>query len=358
MSVSIIGIGTWLPARIRTNDEWPEAFSSHAAGGDRTFNDIPPSDDPVAAEITARDLAREAGDPFLGAVRRRVSEDSLTSVESEIFAANAALEDAGISGSDVDLVLSYAALPDRAVTPPSACSVAHAVGAHRALALGVEAACATAIAQIELAVPFLESGRAKVVLLTQSHLLVRAFPMMHPASPGIGDCTTALVLTRSERGLAIRSTYGVTHGEHAPAVTWVRGRGPDEDTPWWKAGGDSRVGTLAPERTKLLMRDTVSLGARTVREAAARASLDVERISVLGAVQPRGFIPGAIAQHLGLPREAAVTTYQDVAHVGVCGPVYNLAEARRQGRLHEGAVVALYAQGAGFTRLGAILEMV
>ena len=68
MSVIISGMGTWLPERVRTNDEWPASFTGHSAGGDRTFNDIPPSEDALAAEITARDLALEAGDRFLGAV--------------------------------------------------------------------------------------------------------------------------------------------------------------------------------------------------------------------------------------------------------------------------------------------------
>jgi 3-oxoacyl-[acyl-carrier-protein] synthase III len=75
-------------------------------------------------------------------------------------------------------------------------------------------------------------------------------------------------------------------------------------------------------------------------------------------VQPRGFIPGAIAEHLGLPRERAVTTYSHIAHVGACGPVFNLERAREEGRLEKGSLSALYAQGAGFTRAAAILEEV
>ncbi len=356
MSVAIIGIGTWLPERVRSNDEWPEAFSGRHTGADRTFNDIPPPEDPVAARITAQDLAREASDPFLGAVRRRVADESLTAAESEIFAAEAALLDAGVSGSDVDAVLSYSMVPDR-VTPPTAGPVAYAVGAREALAFGIDAVCATAIAQLEIATALLEARRAKTVLLTQSHLFCRTVALMHPASPGLGDCSTALVLARSDRGLLVRSIWGVTHGEHAESVTWVRGNTPAEDLPWWNAGGPARLGTRAPAGVKMLMRDTVGFGAKTVREAAARASVDVERLDVLASVQPRGFIPGAIAEHLGIGRDRAVTTYAEVAHVGGCGPVYNLAEARKLGRLERGALVALYAQGAGFTRASAILEV-
>jgi 3-oxoacyl-[acyl-carrier-protein] synthase III len=107
---------------------------------------------------------------------------------------------------------------------------------------------------------------------------------------------------------------------------------------------------------KLLMRDTVSLGASAVREAAARAAIDVERLSALASVQPRGFIPKAIAERLGLARETGISTYEEIAHVGACGPVFNLDQARRLGRVAPGSFVALYGQGAGFVRASAVLE--
>ena len=104
------------------------------------------------------------------------------------------------------------------------------------------------------------------------------------------------------------------------------------------------------------MRDTVAYGSETIRVAASRASIDASDIDVIASVQPRGFIPHAIAEHLGIPRARAVETYADIAHVGVCGPVFNLQRARTMNLLSAGTHVAMYAQGAGFTRAAAILE--
>jgi 3-oxoacyl-[acyl-carrier-protein] synthase-3 len=309
----------------------------------------------VAEAILARDLAAEASDPFLGAKRRHVADDAISSSDAETFAAQAALADAGVRGADVDLVLSYSIVPDR-IGLPAGGTVAHRIGAQRALALNVESACATTVAQLEVARAYLESGMAKVVLLTQSHLLLRSFPLAHPASPGLGDAATALVLAHGS-GLALRSTFAVSHGEYAQAVTWVRGRDDHSDVPWWKAGGNFCIGSRAPELTKLLMRDTVSFGANTVLEATARAGVDVERIAVLASVQPRGFMPGAIAERLGLPRAAGISTYDEIAHVGACGPVFNLRRARERGWLRPGALAAFYAQGAGFTRAAAVIQV-
>lgn len=356
MSAAIVGLGMYLPDTIRDNSHWPSAFRERAAQlGDRTFNDIPTPLDAEAAAIVERDLAAEASDPMLGSKLRRVADETLSSAEAEAFAAESALKDAGVHASEVDLVLSHALVPDR-IMPPTATRVAHLIGAERATALAVDTACASALSQLEVARAYLEAGLAKTVLLTQSHLLLRALPQLHPASPGLGDAATAMVIARGE-GLVIRGSFSQTHGEHALSVTWLRGTDAESDPPWWRAGGDMRMGSREPAGAKFLMRETVSYGAQTVHEAARRAGVPVDRLDLLVAVQPRGFVPHAIAERLGLGRARAVTTYPEIAHVGACGPVANLLAARSQGRLRRGSWVAMYAQGAGFTRAAAILEV-
>ncbi len=358
----IVGLGTWLPETVRTNDAWPASFAKRDhVRGDRTFNDIPSSTDPIAAAFVDRELSREAGDPFLGAVTRYVAEPQTSSLDAEACAAMRAIEDAGIDPSEIDLVLAFSAVPDR-VSPSSACGVAHRVGAVKARAIGMDAACASAIVQLEMARAYLDSGLAKTALLVHSHLMLRAMGFAHPASPGLGDAASAVVVTRgsvgSAQAWAIRATHVRTHGEFAQAVTWVRGADDPSDIAWWKAGGDFRPGSRQPEAVKVLMRDTVAYGARTLREVAQQAGVDVERIGVFASVQPRGFLPGAIAGYAGLPRERAVTTYERIAHVGSCGPVFNMEQARTDARLGKGELIGLYGQGAGFTRAGALLEVV
>jgi len=356
MKAGISGLGTFLPEHVRTNDAWPASFGVREhREGDRTFNDIPKAEDELAAALVERDLMREANDPFLGALRRHVADDALTAVEAETIAGRRALEDAGVDGADVDLVISNAVVPDR-VSLSSAVSVAAAIGAKRANAYSVEAACASALCGLEVARAYIESGLARTVLLTQSHLLLRTFPLLHPAAPGLGDAASAMLVT-ADGPLVVRGTYGVAQGEYASAVVWLRGNDDATDTPWWCGGAPMKLGSRAPEQTKILMRDTVSYAAATVREACARASVDVERLNVLASVQPRGFLPGAMAERLGLPRSAAVTTYEDIAHVGVCGPIFNLVRARERGLFEPGALIALYAQGGGFSRAAALLEL-
>jgi 3-oxoacyl-[acyl-carrier-protein] synthase-3 len=356
MTSAITGLGVFLPETVRGNDFWPPAFRERfAQQGDRTFNDIPSPLDELAATIVARDLAQEALDPMLGARLRHVADDSLSSAQAEAFAAEAALKDAGVAASEVDLVLSHALVPDR-IMPPTATALAALIGASNARALAVDSACASAVSQLEVAHAFIAAGLARHVLIVQSHLLWRALSPSHPASPGLGDAATAALVSRGS-GINYRGSFSQTHGEHARSVTWLRGGDDETDPPWWRAGGDMRMGSRQPEGAKFLMRETVTFAARTIHECALRAAIPVDRIQVLASVQPRGFIPYAIAERLGLPRERAVTSYERIAHVGACGPLFNLHEARAQGRLRPGAVIALYAQGAGFTRAASLLEM-
>ena len=355
MTISIVGIGTWLPETIRTNDAWPPAFAERLRRGDRTFNDIPPSEDPESAAIVARDLAREADDPFIGAKVRRVADPTMTAPEAEARAGMAALRDAGALPGDVNLLLSYAVVPDDlgAVHPTS---VAHLIGAKRATALHVEAACATAITGLDIARAYITAGLASTVLLTQSHLFLRAMSMEHPASPGLGDGASALVVARSDRGFAIRSTFSGTHAEEHESIAWLRGPDARAATPWWQAGSDFTLGSRAPERVKWLMRDTVTYGADTIRDGRGARVDSGGRSRRHRQRSAARFHPGAIAERLGLPRSCAVTTYEAIAHLGACGPVFNLMRARDDDRTAPGTLVAMYGQGAGFTRAAAILE--
>lgn len=355
MKAKIAGLGVWYPNDVVTNAAWPEDFGSSVRGGDRTFNDIPEAGG-TAASITAQFLRQESCDPFLGAVERRRAGDETNALHAESEAALAAIADAELSPRDIDAIVSYSMVPDR-LMPGTAGGIAHRLGAPHAMGFTIDAACATVIPQLMTAIGLVQAGMAKNVLVTQSHLLLRAFPMLHPAAPGLGDGATAFVVSKYGRWRVL-ATHLATHGQYADAVTWVRGEKDGvEDAPWWQDGGNYRLGSCNRSQAKELMRDTIEFGAKTVREVAQHARIDVERITHLFSVQPRGWIPGAIARCLGLAPEVAVTTYEKYAHLGACGPIANWHEARQNDSLKPDSLIALYAQGAGFTRGAALIGM-
>lgn len=356
MFARVTGLGQWFPDEIRENSAWPAAFgeASRARHGDRTLVDVPSDERDATLRIVKRYLAEEEGDPFLGARQRRVAPDSMTSAEAEANAGRAALAEAGVAPTELDAIFSWALVPDR-VMPSNACRVGHLLGAQRAWSATVDTACASPIAQLNLAAALIESGRARQVLLTQSHLATRTFAMMHPAAPSVGDGASAMLVSAS-RTRGVLQTHSVTHGEHHDAVVWCRGKTDDSDPPWWQAGGPLVMGSRSLEATRALMQDTVPTAARTVAELAQQAGFAVDGIDVLLSVQPRRWVPLAIAEALGLAPSVAQETYRSYAHLGGVGPVVNLIAARDAGKLKPGARVVMYAQGAGFTRAAAALS--
>ncbi len=351
---AISGVGAWYPEPVRENSAWPEDFGARGrSSGDRTFNDIPYSEDP-ALRVTDEFLLAEASDPFLGVHQRRFAPVELTAAEAETAAARLALEDAGLRAEELSAVISYSAVPDR-ITPPSASDVASKLGLPRILSWGMDAACATAILQLQTAAALVDSGQYEHVLLTQSHLMLRTFPLLHPASPGLGDASTALIVSRTGR-FRILGIHAVTETSFFPAVTWIREAHDDNDSPWWTTGSPFRVGSLDKEGAKALQRDTVAYGVSTLRECVERANLKVEDIGLLACAQPRGWIPRAILRVLSLDEAKAASVYETRGHLGACGAIANLENAYRAGRTEGQTVVALYAQGAGFTRAAALLR--
>ena len=356
MYARITGLGQWFPEHIRENSAWPAAFgeASRSRQGDRTLVDVPSDERDPTLRIVKRYLAEEEGDPFLGSRQRRVADDAMTSAEAEANAGRAALAEAGLAAAEVDAIFSWALVPDR-IMPSNACRVGDLLGAKRAWSAAVDAACASPVAQLNLAAALIESGRARHVLLTQSHLATRTFSMMHPAAPTVGDGASALLVSESAtRG--ILQTHSVTHGEHHDAVVWCRGKSDESDPPWWQAGGPLSMGSRNLDATRALMQDTVPTAARTVAELAQRGGFAVDSIDVLLSVQPRRWVPLAIAEALGLAPSVAEQTFEHYAHLGGVGPVVNLIAARDAGKLKPGARVVMYAQGAGFTRAAAALS--
>jgi 3-oxoacyl-[acyl-carrier-protein] synthase-3 len=359
MRSTILGLGMWLPDQVRTNDfwsadvvaKWTARAELEKEGVDGTLAGVPES---ASDSVVAKYFAADALDPFLGSTRRHIAEPGWSSYGASASAARRALEDAGVDGLDIDVVLAWEVVPDRPAMTGAA-KIAEECGASRARAISADSGCASPITQLELACALIESGRARYVLCTQSHFLPQTYPTAHPVAPILGDAATAFVVGPSEAS-GVLSIQAVSDGRYYHAVCWARGRDDASDTQWWNEGGPFLLGSRDRRRAQQVIKETVRTGALTIREAAERARVRVADLDVLVSVHPRRWIPQGIAETLGLPTERVVHTFDETAHTGGCCMVTNLLEARRRGMLHHGALVGVYVQGLGFTRAGAILR--
>src|SRR3954464_14581514 len=125
--------------------------------------------------------------------RRPAADDERLS-DLATYAARKALADAGVDAYDVDLVL-VATMSQDEVTPNTAPLVAHAIGAERAGAIDVGAACTGWLAGLQLAAGQIEAGRAERVLLIGAEILTRLTDFEDRKTAALfGDGAGAVVL--------------------------------------------------------------------------------------------------------------------------------------------------------------------
>jgi 3-oxoacyl-[acyl-carrier-protein] synthase-3 len=351
----ISGIGSYIPETIRTNDAWPQEFVERNSKQleRHILTDVRAgTSEDLCDVLTAKNIAIEYNDPFMGTTARRIISENMSVYEAEAIAATNALNDANLNPKDVDVMCSWTGVPDRLI-PGTAAKVSNMIGATNAYTFAIEAACASSIIQLEFASSLIESGKAKHVLCTQSHLSSKMTPMQHPASPNLGDAASAFVVSQSDTQGVVKM-HCKTHGEYYDAVTFTRGN--DCDIPWYLEGPSFYLGSKDKTSARILTRDTIRYSALTISELMQKINLPVSEIDVLCSVHPRKWIPGTIAEVLGLSPSIAPNRFNELAHVGGCGPIINLMYARSLGLIKDNTSVVLYAQGAGFTRAAAFVR--
>ena len=257
----IIGMGLWVPDEVRRNDAWPESFvrAFHEQRETRRahdFTDIEPSSaHRPYEELFVRHALPYDNDPFKGATERRVTPADVPTVEGDATAARRALEDAAVGPAEVDLVLSSALIQDE-LCPSNGPAIQDLVGCVRAPGIGVEAYCASALAQFDLAASLVESGRARFVLCVQSHQLARVNDMSGAVSPIFGDASSAMVVgpVPDARGLVKMVRGG--DGSLRKAVAFTYPAKPSAT--WWKdPEGAIAPGMLDVAQAKRLARNVL-----------------------------------------------------------------------------------------------------
>ncbi len=107
-----------------------------------------------------------------GIVERRIAEKDQAASDLALEAARAALDQAGATVADLDLILMASITPDTAC-PSGACWLQARLAAHRAVAFDVVAACSGFIFGLSVAEQYLRSGAARTVLLVAAEVMSR-----------------------------------------------------------------------------------------------------------------------------------------------------------------------------------------
>jgi 3-oxoacyl-[acyl-carrier-protein] synthase III len=270
-----------------------------------------------------------------GIRERRIAGEDESLVELASRAGVEALRRAAVDPTDLDLVLVATFTPDD-LQPHAAPLVAERVGAKRAGAADVGAACSGFLYGLSLAAAQVEGGRADAVLVVGADFATRITDFDDQQTAGLfGDGTGAAVVTAGGPGSIGPVVLRSHASQHITASHAER-----------KLRMDGRA----------TFRAAVAAMSEVTLEVAGRAELALEDVDLFVYHQANGRILTAVGERLGLPGDRVVDCIERYGNTSAATIPIALGAAARDGRLGSGARVLVGAFGAGFAWAGGIVE--
>lgn len=265
-----------------------------------------------------------------GIHERRVAQPGERLFELAATAGNRALSAAGIAAADLDLIL-VATTSNEELMPGVSPRVAAALGAGRAGAIDVGAACTGFVSALALGTAQIESGRAERVLVVGADLMSR---LTDP-----GDRATAAVFADGAGAVVLT---GATEARIGPVVLGADGANADLiHTP-------KETGKTAMQGHETF-RHAVDRMVEATLQAAAAAGVELAEIDVFAYHQANGRILRAVGERLELPAARVVNCIDRFGNTSAASIPLALEQARLAGELVPGARVLIGAFGAGLT---------
>jgi len=346
MRIGIIGMGLHLPSQARGNGHWPAAgVDGWRAKRSAKINEVTeiPKDTAPGVRAALEAIAALRDDPFQGARVRHVIPDEQLSSDLEVTAAQAAMDDAGVKPSDIDLLLGYTTTHDR-LAVPNAYVVHNRLGLPPScLTLGIEGACNTFLVQLGVARRMIESGEAKRALLIQCSCLSRITPIEQPFSAWFGDAATAQVVgpVADDAGV-LAMTHETDSTLHRAVGATVRGGQWYDDGPVELQFADPatvrQMVITAPDRGRVLIDGLL--------DGAGVAASDVQFYA--GHPATAWFVEVS-KRHFGFDTAGTIDSFPWAGNLGACNIPTVLATGRQEGLLRDGMLVATLGGGAGGT---------
>jgi len=319
----ITGLGGYLPPHIMTNDDLAKIVETN---------------DEWITERTG--------------IKRRHISDPLVDKPSVMagIAAKAALEDAGISGEEIDLIVCASTTPDL-VFPSLACSVQEAIGAGESCGcFDVNSACPGWIAAFTTAQSFIEAGRSQKALVIGSECLSNYVDWTDR-----GTC----ILFGDGAGAAVLEAADETHVESLMRSSCIRGRclhcetmkQPKrlDDPEFIKATNMFMAG-------REVFKFAVTEVPKIIRDLADKCSVDLNDVDYFILHQANARIIEATAKKLGIDISKFPMNIDETGNTSTASIPLLMSQMKADGRLVKGQKLILASFGGGLTWDAVYLE--
>jgi len=315
----ITGIGSYAPSRVMTNADFEKIIDT--------------SDEWIVSRT--------------GITERRIKDDGVGVSDLALEASKVALDRAGLTAQDLDLILFGTVTPDYPV--PSAASILQEkMGAFQAPAMDVGAACASFIYGLTTAEAFIKSGAYKRILVIGAEAL-SSITNYNDRSTCVlfGDGAGAVIVEARNGGKpeGLLGNYLQTDGRYAKdlwipmggSVKPIRENNASEDRMYIEMNGN--------EVFKIAVRAMCA----AAKEACARSNVAVEDVDLFIPHQANIRIINAMIKRLGVPAERVFVNIEKYGNTSSASVPLALDEAYSTGRIKPGDKVMMVAFGGGLT---------
>ncbi len=323
MKARIAGTGSYAPTRVLTNADLERMVA------------------------TSDEWIRER----TGIRERRIAATGEACSDLAVQAGRRALTAAGVAAADLDMILVATCTGDFPL-PATACLVQHQLGATKAAACDLSAACCGFVYALSVADAYIKTGMRHVLVIGSEVMSAITDWTDRNTCVLFGDGAGAVVLSGSDGERGILSTDLRSDGTLCELIM-VPGGGS-------RTPPSEKVITERLHYIKMKGNETFKVAVRTLEEI-ARTTLSanhlcVEDLDLYVPHQANVRILRAVMERLGLPIEKVLLNLDRYGNTSAASIPIALDEAVRDGRIKDGSLVMLGAFGAGLTWASAMIR--
>lgn len=320
MNAKIIGTGCQLPAYVADNDYLATLVET--------------SDEWIVERtgIRTRHLAKEE-----------------TTTSMAVDAAKKALANSGLQAQDIELLI-VATISADTETPSTACRVQAALGASRAVAFDINAACSGFLYAVHIADAFIKSGVYKNALLIGAETLSKLVDWSDRSTCILfGDGAGAAVLQASEEGGVISQSIGSNGSKWEVLSCMGRPNGnplcKETKAPGYMYMDGQAVFKFAVKTVPVCVEDTLQ-----------KAGVSADEVKYFILHQANSRIIQSVAKRLGQPEEKFPMNLDQCGNTSAASLPILLAQMDEKGMLRKGDKLILSGFGAGLTWGACLME--
>lgn len=311
----IIGSGSYLPPRLVSNDD-------------------------LAAELAGRGI--ETSNQWIvertGIHQRHLAEKGVRTSALATEAARRALDNAGVSPSEVDLIILATSTPDF-VFPSTACLVQANLGISCSAAFDVQAVCSGFVYAMTTADCFIRAGRARCALVIGAEVFSSILDWNDRSTCVLFGDGAGAVLLRADQEPGILAAQLHADGSQMNILAAAGNVAYGEVTgdPFLRMDGQA------------VFKQAVTVLDKSARDVVAEAGLTLDQVDWLIPHQANLRILTFLAKKLSLPLAKVIVTVDQHANTSAASIPLAFDAARQDGRIKSGQLVLMQGVGGGFT---------